>query len=258
MLTKCQCECSFCLEQYSVPGSTAENWPRNPNLDFKAIESKADSLLEWSLKHPSQPRKVNVLRYGLHILAAVDWPIARWPYAELRQTLMLAYLADQQFDSAYMHALILWRRVNPERREKAFPMIAPLPRLLHPTDIMHACLLLQLTYFIFESARLYGGGGGNIFKYLPNGESTWHLPVVRWRLYLQLDDLVQRQDNWGQLWVNIDEACRKILLGEERMDHWVKRLSEEERYHEWEKIDFMMAKKLDEEKTWNESVPVTE
>ena len=258
MLTTYQCECSFCLEQYSVPGSTAENWPRNPNLDIKAIESQADSLLKWSVEHPSHPGDVKVLRYGLHILAAVDWPIARWPYAELRQNLMLAYLADQQFDSAYMHALILWRRVNPERREKNSLMIAPPPRLLHPTDTMHACLLLELTYFIFEGARLHGRGVENIFKYLPNGESTWHLPLVRWRLYLQLNDLVQRQHNWGQLWVNIDEACRKILLGEERMYQWFKGLSEDEKDHEWEKIDFMMDKKLDEEKTWNESVPVTE
>src|SRR5271156_6214213 len=75
------------------------------NETILRVEQNAVDLLEAAGKDESISAPLQKLKYGMHLLAATGvWPLHRYPYATLRQQLVVAYLTAHQFHLAFIHA----------------------------------------------------------------------------------------------------------------------------------------------------------
>jgi hypothetical protein len=111
-----KCECDRC--DPTIGTLSLNTWLSDSEaaqIDTEAMEARALSLLEASIKDTSASGSANKAKYGLHLLAATRvWPIFRYPVPALRHELILSYLKGQQFNLAFAHASIRYFRIDPK------------------------------------------------------------------------------------------------------------------------------------------------
>ena len=103
------------------------------------IEARAIQLYDSAIKEGGISGPINKLKYGLHLMSKTDvWPLSRFPNPMLRQELITAYIRAEQYNLAYVHALIQWEMVDPILFSKPY----------HPTRMVHAYVLTRLAYLL--------------------------------------------------------------------------------------------------------------
>ena len=150
---------------------------------------------------------------------------------------MLAQLDGGHYGDAYFQALIIWIAINPKRYSATMD-------LYHPAEIWHACIVLELQY----AASL----GRPLLKSLDAGS----LPVVRYKLRDQLTAVTSRIHPFDLTYL-VTYVCSQTSGGAQTRD-FMNALSPGDKRYEWDKLVAIVNSKLDEEKVWNEKVPVME
>ncbi|KAJ5890171.1 hypothetical protein N7504_010981 [Penicillium tannophilum] len=133
------CECTKCVnapesETLSTAGKD------DPTALVDVAEREALQLLQ-SASNESPQEAIKSLTSALNRLAShPNWPLTRQPYPQLRDQLILSYLATNNFSAAFIHAAIRYLRVDPV-----------LYSLAHPIRHLHAWILAKLAIYLSQS-----------------------------------------------------------------------------------------------------------
>lgn len=140
------CDCDLCLQrQNAITDRFIPSNPRDAPLDPTALtemEQRAESVFrDVESKPGSEASQTERLSDAVKSLAQSKvWPLHRYPFPQLRQQLMLALLAKQQFTDALYHLAVLVVKVDPVLFAQAH----------HPIRTIHAWTFWNLCTCVME------------------------------------------------------------------------------------------------------------
>lgn len=112
----------------------------DPTALVDVAEREALQLLQ-SASNEAPQEAIKSLTSALNRLAShPNWPLTRQPYPQLRDQLILSYLATNNFSAAFIHAAIRYLRVDPVLYSPA-----------HPIRHLHAWILAKLAIYLSQS-----------------------------------------------------------------------------------------------------------
>ncbi|KAJ5915977.1 hypothetical protein N7454_010884 [Penicillium verhagenii] len=134
------CQCTKCINAPETETLSTAGDKDDPTALVDVAEREALQLLQTASAE-SPKDAIKSLTSALHLLAShPHWPLTRQPYPQLRDQLILSYLATNDFSAAFIHAAIRYLRVDPLLYSPA-----------HPIRHLHAWVLAKLAIFLSQS-----------------------------------------------------------------------------------------------------------
>lgn len=138
------CNCSKCQQEKDA----REDQFLPTSLSTSALEEigeKARNLMASATTQDDQIKAVTKLKSAISMLRETSaWPITRQPYISLRDELIVSMLSAQQFQSAFLQAVIRYIRVD--------PVVYPYDG--HPIRQMHAWSLAKLSIHLSQGVEV--------------------------------------------------------------------------------------------------------
>ena len=136
------CQCSKCAKGTDTPEDRFQEPTPKDTTILETAERQALELLQSASESDANPAEsIQRLESAMHILHdTATWPLARQPYASIRDQLILSLLSTNNFSRAFIHAAIRYLRIDPVLYSPA-----------HPIRQLHAWVLAKLAIYLSQS-----------------------------------------------------------------------------------------------------------
>lgn len=169
------CQCTKCAKGTETPEDKFLNTPKDMSI-LETAEKQALELMQEASNSDGKPEEeIQKLESAMRILKQTsNWPLARQPYASLRDQLIISLLSVNNFSKAFLHSAIRYLHIDPVLFSPA-----------HPIRQLHGWILAKLAIYLSQEGFESNSKEATLIQ-----QSELNFHFVLWYI---LADLASRQ-----------------------------------------------------------------